>query len=422
MVINRLAIKNGKKEIVVKGPHFIWPRITKKTERAVLKQLRKTISIYDNSDVVGRLESNLSKYFDADYALLTNSGTCALYSMYIGAGLKEGDEIIVPCYTFFATATPIFFTGATPVLADCRQDGNIDPKEILKKITNKTKAIVITHMWGLPCEMDEIAKIAREHNLLLLEDISHAFGASYNGKKVGSFGDAAACSLQSQKNVVGGEGGFVITNNKEIFYHALLLGHYNKRCKNEIPKDHKLSNYSLTGMGLKLRIHPLAAAIAEEQLSNLQSVISGREKFASWMIKEIGKIKGLEPIVPSKNAKSAWYALMIKYNKSKVSDISREKFHEAVVAEGATELDIPKSTCPLNLTKLFQSPGELFPNYKGKFSYKEGDFPIAEGFYNSTLKLPVWDRQKDKKIALKYIKSLKKVINNQKELIDYDKG
>jgi dTDP-4-amino-4,6-dideoxygalactose transaminase len=143
--------------------------------------------------------------------------------------------------------------------------------EIEKKITDKTKAIVVTHMWGIPCDMDAITVIAKKHNLRLLEDCSHAHGAKFNEQKVGTFGDAAVWSLQGQKTVTGGEGGILLTDDGEIHTRALLLGQYNKRCKQEIPRDHPLYQYALTGFGLKLRAHPLAIAMADQQFDHFCS-------------------------------------------------------------------------------------------------------------------------------------------------------
>ncbi|MEK7129099.1 MAG: aminotransferase class I/II-fold pyridoxal phosphate-dependent enzyme, partial [Patescibacteria group bacterium] len=151
----KLAIKGGIKTVSLKGPHYIWPPITKTVERAVLKQLRSSISIYNRSGIFEKFENSFASYHKRKYALLTSSGTAAIHSMFVAAGFKEGDEIICPAYTFFATVTPLLFTGAKPVLCDCDSNGNIDPQEIEKKITSKTKGVVITHMWGIPCQMDK---------------------------------------------------------------------------------------------------------------------------------------------------------------------------------------------------------------------------------------------------------------------------
>jgi perosamine synthetase len=382
---------------------FSWPIITNETEKAVIDQLHESISIYDNSGAIGRLEDSLKEYFGKKHSLLFNSGTSALFSMYMSANLQPGDEVICPAYTFFATVSPIFFTGAIPVLADCNKEGNIDPEEIKKRITDKTKAVVITHMWGLPCDMDEITKICKENDLLLFEDISHAFGATYKGKRVGTFGDVAACSLQGQKVLTGGEGGFIVTNNSNIFNKSLLLGHYNKRCKNEIPREDDLYEYSVTGMGLKLRIHPIAAAIASQQFKHIEEILEKRNENANQIIKELKDVDGLNVIEPGNDKTSSWYALIIKYN----SKIPIEEFHKKLMDKGLKEMDIPGSTKPLNLLPMFQNPGKLFKSYEGKLNYKPGDFPNAEKFYSSILKMPVWSDDKDDQVVKKYIEGLK---------------
>ncbi len=414
----KLAILGGPKTINKKTPHFIWPVITKQIERAVTKQLYKSISIYDRSGIFEDFENSFAKYHNRKYALLFNSGTNAIHSMFVAAGLKKGDEVICPAYTFFATVTPLLFTNAKPVLCDSDENGNIDPKEIRKKISSKTKGVVITHMWGIPCQMDKIVKICKENNLLLFEDCSHAHGAKYKGKVVGSFGDLAAWSLQGPKNVSGGEGGILTTNNKEFYYKALLLGHYNKRCKQEIPKNHSLYKYAVTGMGLKYRAHPLAIAIAFEMFKNLDKYLAKKSFFAKKIIKELNKIKGVAlPKIPS-NIKSSWYSFVFQYKPEELENLPIEKFFAALQAEGLTEIDRPGSTSPLNLFPLFQNPSELFPVYKtSPFSYKPGDFPKAEKFYQNAIKIPVWAFKKDLKIVDAYIRGIKKVINNYRDLL-----
>ena len=277
--------------------------------------------------------------------------------------------------------------------------GNIDPEEIKNKITPKTKAVMITHMWGIPCDMDRIVSICKENDLMLFEDISHAFGAKYKDKLVGTFGTASACSLQSQKVLTGGEGGFILTNNDEIYYRSLLLGHYNKRCKNEIPSDYELSEYSITGMGLKLRIHPIAASIALQQLNNVDKIIERRERIANLISEELNHLSMLKPIFPHDGDTSSWYAMVFKFNGSEEILV---KLQEECVKLGLKEVDIPSSTKPLNTLPLFQRPEKIYPSYKGLVNYKDGDFPVAEKFYKNIIKLPIWSEDQDLEIIKKY--------------------
>lgn len=414
----KLAVKGGTKTLSLKGSHYIWPPITKAVDKATLKQLHTSISIYDRSGVFKEFESFFATYHKREFALLCSSGTAAIHSMFVAAGFKAGDEVICPAYTFFATVTPLLFTGAKPVLCDCDSNGNIDPKEIEKKITPKTKGVVITHMWGIPCQMDRIVEICKRNKLLLLEDCSHAHGARYDGKVVGSFGDMAAWSLQGPKNVSGGEGGIVVTNNKEFYYRALLLGHYNKRCKQEIPTSHPLYRYSTTGMGLKYRAHPLAIALAFETFKKLDIYLATRDRFAKKIITALKNVSGLIPPHIMDNIQPSWYALIFQYQPEAFQNLAIEKFFEAIKAEGLTEADRPGSTSPLNLLPLFQNPTELFPAYKNsRFSYSPGEFPRAEQFYQNAIKFPVWAEPKNVRMVESYIRGIKKVSDNYQQLL-----
>lgn len=410
---NRLAILGGKRTINPQKAKYNWPIINKEAEKAVMKQLHTSVSIYNRSGIIEQFESSYAKKFNGKYAVLCSSGTLAIHSMFVAAGLKSGDEVICPAYTFFATVTPLFFTGAKPVLCDCDAYGNIDPKEVEKKITSRTKAVVVTHMWGMPCQMNKIMRICKKYKLLLLEDASHAHGATYKGRQIGSFGDMAVWSLQGFKNISGGEGGILVTNNEEFYYKALLLGHYNKRCLQEIPKNHKLAKFAISGMGLKYRSHPLATSLAYEGLKNLSKYQKFRNQYAKQIINNFSKNKILSPLTPPRNIKSSWYSLIFKYNYKKVNNLGIEKFYEAVKAEGLAEFDRPMSTMPLNYLALFQEPWVLFPEYKKhRFSYKIGDFPKAEYFYKNIFKIPVWATSADKRVVTKYIKGIKKVVDN----------
>lgn len=413
----KLAINGGEKIFKDdKEGKYIHPKITKEIEEAVINQLHDTISIYDNSNIFKVFEEKFAQYHNKSYALVTSSGTAALWSMYDAIGLKSGDEIICPSYTFFATNTPIFLTGATPVLVDCNDYGNINIDDIEKKITSRTKAIVVTHMWGYPCEMDKLRKIADKYHLYLLEDCSHAHGGSYKGKKLGEWGDVAIFSLQGNKIVTGGEGGILITNDRQVYERAILLGHYNKRCKKEINEESAIYKYAITGKGMKLRAHPLAIRIAYEQFKHLDEINEQKQKFANIIIEQLKEIKGLEVLKPVEGAKNSWYALIIKYIPEYMNNVTRERFVDALIAEGAIEVDIPNSTCPVNYLELFKYPDLLFDSYKDKVRYSESDFKNATKFYESIIKIPVWESVEDEEIIYKYIRAIKKVANNLEEL------
>ncbi|SFB59136.1 dTDP-4-amino-4,6-dideoxygalactose transaminase [Amycolatopsis marina] len=411
-----LALLGGTPTVTTPEPHFTWPPVTSSTVEAVRRQLGDAISIYDRSGVIADLEDALADYFGVRHVVLTSSGTTALHSLYAACGIGPGDEVIVPAYTFFATVTPLLHLGAIPVLAECDETGNLNPEDVLRRITPKTTAIMATHLWGLPADMHALKVLADEHQLLLLEDGSHAHGASIDGQRVGTFGHAAAFSMNGPKPLSAGEGGFVLTDNQDVFHRVLLHGQYNKRCRNELPTAHPLYRYAVTGMGLKFRIHPLAARIALEQLDHLNDYLDGRARVAAHLHEQLAELPGITVPQPPLRVRSAWYGLPLRYHQRELGGLPPERFHQALQAEGCHEVDRPGSTCPLNLLPLFQAPGALFPAYVGRLGYAPGDFPVAEELHRNTLKLPVWHREEDMPLVDQYIEGIRKVTEHHRDL------
>nr|WP_230416285.1 DegT/DnrJ/EryC1/StrS family aminotransferase [Micromonospora tarapacensis] len=412
-----MALLGGPPTVTQTTPHFTWPPLDDQSEAAVMSQLRRSISIYDRSGVVERLEEELCEYHGVTHAVLTSSGTAALHSMYAACGLGPGDEVIVPAYTFFATVTPLLHLGATPVLADCDESGNLGSKDVAQRITERTKAVVVSHMWGVPAAMQALKAITDEHDLMLLEDASHAHGASIDGQRVGTFGWAAAFSMNGPKPLSAGEGGFVLTDDDEVYYRVLLHGQYNKRCRSELPRGHNLYDYAVTGMGLKFRIHPLAAAIALDQLGRLDHYLTERATTAAYLSERLSELPGvIAPELPL-GVRASWYGLPLQYATNELDRLPVERFYKALQAEGCREVDRPGSTCPLNLLPLFQRPEPLFPEYSDKVSYSPGDFPNAEAIHHNTLKLPVWHGKEDMPLVDRYIDAFRKVIENYCDLL-----
>ena len=182
---------------------------------------------------VEKFEKEISKYIGVKYALVFNSGTSALHSLLLSYRIGPGDEIIVPSFTFIATANAVLFVGAKPIFAEIEEDTlGLDPKDIEKKITSKTKAIIVVHYGGSPCKIEEIKKIAKKYNLILIEDAAESLGAKFRDKKIGALGDSAILSFCQNKIITTGEGGAVVTNSKEI-YEKLKLIRSHGRLENE---------------------------------------------------------------------------------------------------------------------------------------------------------------------------------------------
>lgn len=395
---------------------FQHPKVDSEIERSVIKQLHEAISIYDNKGIYSEIESKLKEIFPVKHLLTVCNGTSALLSMYFGAGIQPGDIILVPAYTFFATATPLFLLGAIPILIDAGIDGNISVEDLKRNITNDVKAVVITHMWGIPCDLDSISKICKERGILLLEDCSHAHGATFNGKVVGTdFSNAAAFSLQGKKLLTSGEGGFVATNSQEIFERAILLGHFNKRAKLDVSLDF-FKEFCVTGVGGNLRMHPLGAAILRPQLNQFDKQLLERRETAKILREEIENIKGLSNIVYPHNSNPAWYAFPFIVDENYFS-ISVHELVDYLVSLGAVESDIPGSTRPLADYPLFIEPWKFYPSYskyREILSQNKRKFPGAYAFHSRMIKFPTWYGQDRYKYVNYYLDALRSTVKKYK--------
>ena len=235
------------------------------------------------------LEEEFAEYCGTDYALVTSSGTSALLVSLLAMGIKPGDEVIVPAYTFVATYSSAIFAGAVPVLSEIDDSLDLDPKDIEHRITSKTKAIVPVHMLGNGCNMDAIMDIAEKHGLMVLEDACQAGGGAYKGRKLGSIGRMGAFSLNIFKTITAGDGGVVITNDKDLYERAFGLhdqGHSPHRASVEI--GHR------SILGLNFRVNELLAAVALAQLRKIDKIISTLREKKNKLKKMISDIDGFK--------------------------------------------------------------------------------------------------------------------------------
>lgn len=235
---------------------------------------------------VTQFETEFSNYCGDKYGVATSNGTTALHLALVALGIGAGDEVIVPDITFAATINAVLYTGATPVIVDIEEDGwCIDPNEIEKAITEKTKAIIPVHIYGQPCDMGRIMDIAKKHNLYVVEDCAEAHGATFKGQKVGSFGDIGCFSFFGNKVITTGEGGMCITNNEELDRKMRLY------------RDHGMSKerrYYHEVVGYNYRMTNLQAAIGVAQLENIDSILQWREELENAYRDRLKEIDGVE--------------------------------------------------------------------------------------------------------------------------------
>jgi perosamine synthetase len=413
----KLAIHGGSPAVPPELRQFRHPEITDELRSAVLAQLDEQISIYDNGGVYGELERKLAELVGARHVLSVNSGTTALLSMFYGHGIGPGDEVIVPAYTFFATATPLFRLGAVPVLADCDESGNLSAVSVARRLTPKTRAVVATHMWGIPCDLEALRAVCHRAGAPLLEDASHAHGAEYDGRPVGVFDGGGAWSLQGKKILTAGEGGFFATNDRAAFERAVLLGHFNRRARAEVHDPERVA-FATTGLGLNLRMHPLGAALALAQLPALPRQLEERREVARHLTEELRSIPGLTPVPVTPRSSPAWYAFPVFFDSEIFAGLTKERFVEAVRAEGAEEVDIPNSTRPLGDFALFQRPQNIYPEYRGFRPVPRDEVPAAYRFHQRVFKLPTWYGPRRMDFARAYVAAIHKVHGQWSSLLD----
>lgn len=333
METSKLAILGGEKTVNKRGSAMRVNKLPQKAYDAVKDLMDKNeISM---APIVGEFENRFAAYIGVKYGLCVCNGTTSIQAGLFAVGVKPGDEVIVPSFTFWASAGPIIATGAIPKFADVELDThNLSAESVEKLITPKTKAIIVVHVWGNPCDMDAIMDVAKRHSLKVVEDCSHAHGAVYKGKKVGSFGDVGCFSLQGSKVLSAGEGGILVTNTREYYERAIAMGHY-ERC-GALGEDSEYSRYSLTGFGFKHRMHPIAAAIADANLDNLDELNETRYRNAKRLEELVSDLKYIRVQREYDGAKRVYAYHYVQYVPEELKGLKLKTLLLAVKAEGVS--------------------------------------------------------------------------------------
>jgi dTDP-4-amino-4,6-dideoxygalactose transaminase len=403
-----LAAYGGPKTLDIDGPHYRWPAMTPGLDDAVQAQLHRSLSDRDAGGVIGEYETAFARFVGIAHAVSFASGTAAIHAMSRIAGLRPGDAVIAPAYTFFATASPFASDGITVEFADADDYGNVTAATLGARLTPAVKAVIVTHMWGNPCPMDEIAAFCRAHGLLLLEDCSHAHFASWRGRRVGTFGDMAVFST-NQKAITTGEGGVLVTADDRYRELALLYGHYNKRCLSEIDRAAPYYPFAFTGMGLKHRITTLGAAIGVHQLEHARDIETRRRAILAHYSTELVGNPVITPVtVPDSDGCHGLYVLGMRFHPGNAT-VTRDQFAALCQAEGAHEVDAPGSTRDISGEPLFARADPFAPWIPN--TLPPNQLPGAAAFSGTFLKLPLWGYDGDEPFVEGYLKALIKVSN-----------
>jgi len=235
---------------------------------------------------VEKFEEEIANYIGTEYCLTFNSGTSAIHAVLIAHGITSGDEIIVPSFTFIATANAPQFVGAKPVFADIEETTfGLNPDDVIERITPKTRAIMPIHYGGCPCMIQELREIADDHDLLLIEDAAEAFGASISGKKVGTFGDSAIMSFCQNKIITTGEGGAIVTNSRDLYEKMKLIRSHGRLETADYFSTTAVMDY--ISLGYNFRMSNITAALGISQISKVDSIIKMRRNNAAYYIQKL---------------------------------------------------------------------------------------------------------------------------------------
>jgi len=363
--MSKLAIHGGKP--IRNKPFPEWPRPTSELKDAIISTLENEGWGVGSAEI-RRFEEKFAAFQDAKYCISTSSGTTALWVMLKAAGVKAGDEVIVPPYTFIATASAVLMANAVPVFVDIDENTfNLDPNLIEDAITEKTKAIMPVHIAGNPADMDGILSISKKHGIAVLEDAAQAHGSEWKGIKVGALGLGGIFSFQTSKNMSAGEGGAIVSND-EAFYETCFSYHNCGRTKGGAFYEHSF-------LGGNFRLNAMATSMLIPQVDSIINDMALRDKNRKKLDNAISKIEGIKLNgAYDGSTRQANHIYLTRYNAEAFHGIPREKFFKAMQAEGVYTYMGYK---PLYREKLFVTDADEYPWLKG-YNYSTLSMPITE--------------------------------------------
>ncbi len=365
-----LAINGGNP--VRTAPWPAWPHFGEEEKAAVCRVVdsQNLCARFDAPGEIEGFESEFAAYLGADHAIAVGNGTEGLHLAVAIAGIGVNDQVIVPTYTFLATATCVWMNNAVPIFADSEPETfGLDPGSVEKRITSRTKAIILVHLCGYPAKMDELLAVARKHDLIVIEDCSHAHGAEYHGSRVGTLGDIGVFSLQQKKILCTGDGGIMVTNNTAYDDGLRLMRTF---CHKDLSYNYRMSE--------------LQAAIGRVRLKRLEGENAQRRANAACLDRELAGVTGVRVHKPAPDTLGSYYSLVLDYDAAAVG-VPREQFVAAVQAEG-----VPLNRCfypPVHRHHSFHQPEPSprgcpwsWPLYTApaneRPSYEDGCCPVAE--------------------------------------------
>lgn len=341
------------------------PKIGEEEIEAVVRVMRSGMLTHGlgAGPVVTQFENNFAKFTGVKYAIAVNTGTAALHAAVLAAGVQQGDEVILPSFTFVATAEAVVMAGGKPVFADIDPETyNISPTEIEKKITKKTKAIMPVDLYGFSADLKPIREIADAHGLTVVEDAAQAHGATYNGRPAGIFADAACWSLYASKNMTTGEGGVITTDDAETAETLRLLRNHGEKTK-----------YTSLMLGYNYRMSEIQAAIGVVQLEKLPGFVARRRENAKRLSKLLAKTDRLKLPEETDERRHSWYLYTVRLKDA--AEAERNKILEELRKKG------------ISAEAYYSTPVHLMPYYRERFG--KCSLPETEKAAKQVFSLPI---------------------------------
>jgi perosamine synthetase len=334
--------------------------------------------------VAQQFEHEFAAFVGCKYAVAVNSCTAALHLALDAAGIANGDEVLVPSYTFAATAEVVIYLGARPVLCDSVPGGfNIDPADAARRITSKTRAIIAVHIAGEPCDLQTLSRLAKRHSIHLIEDAAHALPASYGGRRIGSISESTAFSFYATKTITTGEGGMLTTNDQACARRASTMrlhgisGDAWKRYTN-----HGSWYYEVVDAGFKTNMPDLLAAVGLAQLKKAEAFQRRRREIAEIYLQRLSRVEELEmPPTGDVNTTHSWHLFILRL-RSKMLASNRDDLVYQLKQAGIG-------------TSVHFIPLHLHPFYRIRYGYSSGDFPNAEDAFARCISLPIYPDMND---------------------------
>lgn len=318
-----------------------------------------------------KFEKKISEYIGTKYALTFNSGTSAMHSLLLACGIGQGDEVIVPSFTFIATANTPLFVNARPVFAEIEDKTyGLDPENIKEKITSKTKAIIPIHYAGCPCLIEEIKEIAEDYNLFLFEDAAESFGAKIRDQMVGSFGNAGILSFCQNKIITTGEGGAIVTDSKEIYERLKLIRSHGRLETQDYFASSEYMDY--ISLGYNFRMSTITAALGISQIEKANKIVEMRRNKAAYLTERLLQVEGILLPRPIRDFYHVYQMYSIR-----VDGNIRDSLIRYLSGKGIS-------------TKVYFPPVHLTDFYQKHLGYTFGQLPITEKLSNQFLSLPIF--------------------------------